>query len=88
MFKFLLKLFGDPNERALKAFRTTVNKINSLEQSFEQFTNDELPEKTIEFRDRFQRGEGLDSLLPEAFALVRESAKRTIGQRHYDTQLL
>jgi preprotein translocase subunit SecA len=88
MFKFLLKFFGDPNERALKAFRTTVNKINSLEWSFEQFQNEELPGKTIEFRDRFERGESLESLLPEAFALVRESAKRTIGQRHYDTQLL
>ncbi|MCZ6891860.1 MAG: preprotein translocase subunit SecA [Chloroflexi bacterium] len=88
MFNPLLKLFGDSNERALKEFRPFVERTNALEPSMEPLSNEALREKTAEFRARLEWGESLDDLLPEAFAAVREAARRTIGQRHYDTQLL
>ncbi len=84
----LKKIFGSRNERLLKQFRSTVAKINSLEPAFEQLTYDELRGKTDEFRARMDKGETLDQLLPEAFAAVREAAKRTLGMRHYDVQLI
>ena len=88
MFNPLLKLIGDSNERALKKFRPMVDRVNALEPSVESLSDEALRGKTAEFRSRLEQGEGLDDLLPEAFAVVREAAKRTIGQRHYDTQLL
>ena len=84
----LKKLFGSRNERLLKQFRGLVAKINSLEPSFEQLTYEELRGKTAEFRDRLEKGETLEQLLPEAFAAVREASKRTLGLRHYDVQLI
>ena len=82
------KLFGTENDRKLKKLRPLVAKINGLEDSFVALTDDQLQLKTEEFKRRFQAGETLDDLLPEAFATVRETAKRTLGQRHYDVQLI
>ena len=88
MFNPLLKLLGDSDERALKEFRPLVQRTNALEPSLESLSDEALRERTAEFRARLEQGESLEDLLPEAFAAIREAAKRTIGQRHYDTQLL
>jgi preprotein translocase subunit SecA len=89
MFGFLLKkIFGTKNERELKRLWPIVDKINSLESSVVNLTDKGLREKTDEFKKRLQNGEGLDELLPEAFAVVREAAKRTLNMRHFDVQLL
>ncbi|MFC1935343.1 preprotein translocase subunit SecA [Chloroflexota bacterium] len=88
MFTGILKKIADSNERVLKKFRREVEQINALEPEFEALPNDALKEKTVQFSARLERGEALDDLLPEAFATVREAAKRTIGQRHYDVQLM
>jgi len=82
------KIFGDQNEKYLKKIQPIVEKINSLEKDFEKFSNEKLKEKTFEFKEKLRKGETLDDLLPEAFALVREAAKRTLGQRHFDCQLM
>ena len=88
MFKKLTGIFGDANERELKKLRPQVLRINSLEPEFEKLTDSELRDKATEFKGRFAAGEPLDSLLPEAFAAVREVAKRAIGERHFDVQLM
>jgi preprotein translocase subunit SecA len=85
---FLDKIFGDPNQRYLKKIRPLVEKINSLEKKFETLKESDFPLKTQEFKERLKKGETLDDLLPEAFALVREAAKRTLKQRHFDVQLM
>ncbi|MFN3301590.1 MAG: preprotein translocase subunit SecA [Patescibacteria group bacterium] len=85
---FLSKIFGDPNERYLKKLWPIVEKINSLEKEFEKIPTQNLKEKTLEFKERLKKGQTLDEILPEAFALVREAAKRTIKQRHFNVQLL
>ena len=82
------KIFGTENDRKLKKLRPLVERINGLESQFEPLTDDALRLKTDEFKKRYKDGEDLDSLLPEAFAVVREAAKRTLGQRHYDVQLI
>jgi preprotein translocase subunit SecA len=82
------KIFGDANEKYLKKLQPIVEKINSLEKEFEKFSNEKLKEKTQEFKERLKKGESLDDILPEAFALVREAAKRTLRQRHFDVQLI
>lgn len=84
----IAKIFGTKNERIIKGYSKTVQQINSLEAEYESFSNDELKDRTNVFRTRIAAGEKLDSLLPEAFAAVREAAKRTLGQRHYDVQLM
>ncbi len=87
----MVKLFGnlfDSNEKELKRLQPYVEEINELEPEFEKLSDDALKAKTSEFKARFKEGEDLEDLLPEAFAAVREAAKRTIGQRHYDVQLL
>ena len=84
----ITKIFGDVNEKYLKKLQPLVERINSLEKNFEKFSDEKLKEKTLEFRERLAKGETLDDLLPEAFALVREAAKRTLKQRHFDVQLL
>jgi len=86
--RILNKIFGDANEKYLKKLQPLIDKINSLELEFERFSNEELKERTNEFKERLKRGETLDNLLPEAFTLVREVAKRTLHQRHYDCQLI
>ncbi len=87
MFKWLDSLV-DSNEKELKRLQPIVNRINELEPEFEQLSNDELRAKTDEFRARLKANSSLDDLLPEAFAAVREAAKRTIDQRHFDVQLM
>ena len=81
-------LFGNSNEKALEQLYPIVEQINLLEGSFGKKTDDELQKVTTEFKSRISTGETLDEILPEAFALVRESAKRTLGQRHFDVQLM
>ncbi len=88
MFKRLTSILGDSNERELKRLQPLVDKINALEPDFERLNDDELREKTSEFKDRLEKGESLDDLLPEVFAAVREAARRKIGQRHFDVQLI
>ncbi|MDY6836056.1 MAG: preprotein translocase subunit SecA, partial [Chloroflexota bacterium] len=87
MFKWLTNLL-DSNEKELKRLHTVVEDINSLEPDFEGLSDIALRAKTDEFKKRHSDGESLDSLLPEAFAAVREAAKRTLGQRHFDVQLM
>ena len=86
--KIARTLFGSANDRFVKKQMKVVDKINSLEPDFVKLSDDELKAKTDEFRTRIKNGETLDELLPEAFAAVREAAKRTLGQRHYDVQLV
>ncbi len=82
------KIFGTPNDRKVKATRPTVEKINALEPEFERLTDEGLIEKTAEFRKRIEGGESLDAILPEAFANCREAAKRALGLRAFDVQLM
>ncbi|WP_170349600.1 MULTISPECIES: preprotein translocase subunit SecA [Ruegeria] len=82
------KVFGTPNDRKIKATRPLVEKINALEPEFEKLSDDGLIEKTAELRKRALDGESLDDLLPEAFANVREGAKRALGLRAFDVQLM
>ncbi len=82
------KIFGSANDRYIKRQYKTVEKINSLEPEISLLTDEQLKAKTQEFKNRLSQGETLDDLLPEAFAVVREAAKRTLGQRHYDVQLI
>src|SRR3990167_780936 len=82
------KIFGDPNEKYIKNLGPVVERINSFEPEFEKLSTEQLKEKTKDFKDRVANGESLDKILPEAFALVREAAKRTLNQRHFDSQLI
>ena len=82
------KLFGSRNDRLVKSYSKIVKKINSLEEQCRALSDAQLAAKTTEFRDRLQKGETLDSLLPEAFAVVREASQRVLGLRHYDVQLI
>ena len=86
--KLARKIFGSENDRKLKSKFDRVKAINALEPEFEKLSDDQLAAKTIEFRERLSKGETLDKLLPEAFAAVREAAKRGLGQRHFDVQLV
>src|SRR5918912_1362447 len=88
MLKWLSKIGGDPSDREIKRLRPILAQINALEEDYRALSTEALREKTAEFRARFQEGESLDDLLPEAFAAVREAAWRTIGKRHYDEQML
>ncbi|KQX30220.1 preprotein translocase subunit SecA [Variovorax sp. Root434] len=85
---FLTQIFGSRNDRLLKQYRKTVERINALEPEFEKLSDDALRAKTQEFKDRIAKGETLDDLLPEAFATVREGSKRVMKMRHFDVQLL
>ncbi len=88
MVTVLQKILGDPNEKALKKLAHIKEAVNRLEPEFKQLGNEQLLAKTDEFRQRLEGRENLDKLLPEAFAAVRESARRNLGQRHYDVQLI
>ena len=81
-------VFGSANNRYLKRLEKKATQINLLEQDLEALSDDDLRSRTNEFRDRYKNGESLDDLLCDAFATVREAAKRTLGQRHFDVQLL
>ena len=85
---FLKSIFGSRNERLLKQYRKTVVQINALEPTMEKLTDAELKAKTDEFKDRYAKGETLQQLLPEAFAVVREGGKRALNMRHFDVQLI
>jgi len=86
--QFLTKIFGSRNDRLLKQYRKTVDRINALEPSLEGLSDEALQGKTQEFRQRLGAGETLDALLPEAFAVVREASKRVMKMRHFDVQML
>ena len=86
--KIVRKILGSRNDRLVKRYRKEVEKINVLESQFSELNDTELAAKTVEFRQRLETGEPLDSLLPEAFATVREASKRVLGMRHYDVQLI
>ena len=85
MFK---KIFGSRNQRLIKKFNKSVSQINALESTVESLDDEALKARTDEFRKRYHDGESLEALLPEAFATVREAARRTLGMRHFDTQLV
>jgi len=84
----IFKLFGDANEKEIKKMRPLIESIGSFEAELQKIETTALPEKTINFRKRLSAGETLDDLLPEAFAVVREAARRLLGQRHFDVQLI
>ncbi|MCS4266808.1 preprotein translocase subunit SecA [Serratia sp. BIGb0163] len=88
LVKLLTKVFGSRNDRTLRRMRKAVELINQMEPDMEKLSDDELKAKTNEFRARLENGEVLENLLPEAFAVVRESSKRVFGMRHFDVQLL
>ncbi|MCK4532870.1 preprotein translocase subunit SecA, partial [bacterium] len=89
MFKWLLsKIFGSKQERDIKKTQLTVDLINELESQFVSLSDEKLAEKTKEFKTRYQQGESLDDLLPEAYACVREAAKRVLNMRPFDVQLM
>jgi preprotein translocase subunit SecA len=85
---FLTKLFGSRNDRLIKQYRKTVVSINALEAEYEALSDEQLRAKTDEFRTRVEKGETLDEILPEAFAVVREGSKRAMRMRHFDVQML
>lgn len=87
-FNLLTQIFGSRNDRLLKQFRKTLDRINGLEASYESLSDEALRQKTIEFKQRFSDGEALDALLPEAFAVVREGSKRVMKMRHFDVQMM
>src|SRR5688500_4562580 len=82
------KIFGSINERRLKSYRPKVAAINAMEAELEKLSDDELRARTQDFRAQVAAGTSLDDLLVPAFATVREAAKRTLGQRHFDVQLI
>lgn len=86
--RLIARVFGTQNERELKRIQPIVERINALEPTIEALSDTELAAKTNEFREQLSTGKTLDQILPEAFAVVREAAKRTIGQRHFDVQLI
>src|SRR5690606_20631358 len=85
---YLTRIFGSRNERLLKGYRKTVAQINALEPQIQALGDEQLAGKTAEFRQRIEAGETLDALLPEAFAVCREAARRALGMRHFDVQLV
>ena len=88
MFKKLANLLGNSNERVVKQVQRKIEAINALESKLEALSEDQLRARTDEFRSEVSRGASLDEIMPEAFATVREAAKRALGQRHYDVQLI
>jgi preprotein translocase subunit SecA len=88
ILNFLTKVFGSKNERELKKLQPLVEQINSLEPEIQAMTDDQLKAQTAKFKERVNQGETLDSILPEAFATVREASVRTLDMRHFDVQLI
>ena len=85
---FFTKIFGDPNAKVVKEIMPTVEQINALEEAMQKLSLGELKAKTLEFKERLAKGETLDEILSEAFAVVRETSKRVTGMRHFDVQLI
>jgi len=88
MLSLLKKFIGSSNDRLLKQLERDVKRINALEPAMQALSNDQLQALSAEFKARVQAGESLDAMLPEAFALVRESSQRVFGMRHFDVQLI
>ncbi|MDM3871762.1 preprotein translocase subunit SecA [Porticoccus sp. W117] len=88
MANLIKKVFGSKNDRELRRMGKIVKKINAFDEPLRELSDDQLSAKTAEFRERLQAGESLDQLLPEAFAVVREAADRTLGMRHFDVQMI
>ncbi len=86
--KLIKAVFGSKNERELKRMNKVVVRINALEPEMQKLSDEQLKAKTAEFRERYQKGETLDQLLPEAFATVREAGRRVLGMRHFDVQMI
>ncbi len=86
--KALTKVFGSKNDRVLKLIKPFVNRVNELEDTVTPLDDAALAARTVEFRERIEKGESLDQLLPEAFATMREAGKRVLGERHYDVQIV
>ena len=86
--KLLSKIFGSRNDRLIKRMSKSVAKMNELEPSLQALSDEELQAKTVEFRERLEKGETLDDLLPEVFATVREAGVRALGMRHFDVQMI
>src|SRR3989344_2251850 len=86
--KLVAKIFGTKHEREMKKIQPIVDQINSLEPTMQSLSDEQLKAKTIEFKNRFVKGETVDQILPEAFAVCREASKRVLGMRHYDVQLI
>ena len=84
----ITKIVGSRNDRILKKLHKVVQQVNQLEADFEALSDAELKAKTVDFQQRLAAGESLDSILAEAFAVVREGSKRVFGMRHFDVQLL
>jgi len=84
----LTKIFGSRNDRLLKQYRNAALRVNAMEKQLEQLSDEALRAKTQEFRERIAKGETLEALLPEAFAVVREGSKRVMKMRHFDVQLV
>ena len=88
MFNLAKKIFGSTSSRTIKEFDNVIKKINLLENDISSLNDNDLSNKTIEFKNRLKNGESLEGVLPEAFAVVRESSKRTLNMRHFDVQLM
>lgn len=89
MIPYLIrKIFGTRNDRVLKSLRPLVNRVNELEKKYRAMSDDELKAQTTAFKERIARGEPLESLEPEAYAVVREASLRTLGLRHFDVQII
>ncbi|MCP3871690.1 MAG: preprotein translocase subunit SecA [Desulfobacteraceae bacterium] len=88
VFNIFTKIFGSANDRILKQLQPIVEKINDLEPQMQELSDEQVSQKTIEFKERVEKGESLDDLLPSAFALVREASVRVLGMRHFDVQLI
>ena len=86
--KIARKLFGSRNDRLLKSMAKTVERINALEAEMQPLSDEALKAKTEEYKQRHEKGESLDDLLPEAFATVREASSRVLGMRHFDAQMI
>ena len=85
---FINKMFGDPNDKELRRLRPIVDQINALEDEMMALTDEELRERTADFKEELANAATLDDILPEAFAVVREGSRRAIGMRHFDVQLI
>ena len=84
----LTKIFGSKNQREIKKLSKVVDRINAFEPDMQALSDEELKAKTAEFRQRFEAGENLEQLLPEAFAVVREAGARVMNMRHFDVQMI
>ena len=84
----LSKIIKSPNQREIDRLEKIVEKINDLERAFKVLKDDEFPNKTEQFKENIKKGENLDHILPQAFALVREASKRVLNERHFDVQMM